>query len=216
MEELRNFFNHEEFRHRIVNEMANDAITWHFIPPKAPHFGGLWEAAVRSAKHHFTRTASDSALTFEETATLLTQIEAILNSRSLTPLTSDPEDFSHLTSEHFLIGDSLVFYPEPNLQQCPTNRLSRWQRLDSNFGKNGQTIYTRCNNAKWKQNKENPIETGQMVIVMENNLPQSWLIGSVIAVHPGEGEVIRVASIKTLKGTFKRPASKLCILPIET
>lgn len=159
--------------------MVNDAIT-HFIPPKAPHFGGLWEAAVRSAKHHFIRTVSDTALTFEEAATLLTQIEAILNSRPLILLISDPEDFLHLTPGHFLIGDSLVSYPESSLQQLPMNRLSRWQRIEQlrqQFWKKWSVDYLHQiqQHTKWKQNKGNPIEAGQMVIVMENNLsPQSW------------------------------------------
>lgn len=128
LEELRDLFNCEDFRHRIVNEMAADAITWHFIPPRAPHFG-LWEATVRSTKYHLHRAASDS-LTFEEAVTLLIQVEAILNSRPLTPLSSNPEDCSHLTPGHFLIRDSLISYPEPSLQHLPMNRLSRWQRIE--------------------------------------------------------------------------------------
>lgn len=124
LEELRDLFNREKFRHKITSEMAADAITWHFIPPRAPHFNGLWEAAVRATKHHFIRIVSDGSLTFEGATTFLTQIEAILNSRPLTPLTSDPEDYSYLTPGHFLVGDSLVAYPEPSLQHLPMNRLS--------------------------------------------------------------------------------------------
>ena len=59
---------------------------WHFIPERAPHFGGLWEAAVKSFKQHLRKVVRDVKLTYEELDTILTQVEACLNSRPLAPM----------------------------------------------------------------------------------------------------------------------------------
>ena len=56
-----------------------------FIPEHALHFGGHWEAAVKSMKIHLRRIVSTHKLTFEEFTTILTQIESCLNSRPLVP-----------------------------------------------------------------------------------------------------------------------------------
>lgn len=61
------------------NYLRDQKIQWHFIPARAPNFGGLWEAAVKSVKHHLKRVLNNIHLTFEEFYTLLTQIEAVLN-----------------------------------------------------------------------------------------------------------------------------------------
>uniref|UniRef100_A0A182PWU5 Uncharacterized protein n=1 Tax=Anopheles epiroticus TaxID=199890 RepID=A0A182PWU5_9DIPT len=66
-----------------VNEFCHSReIEWHFIPPDAPEFGGLWEAAVKSAKNHLKRVVGNVNLTFEELTTILVEIEAVLNSRT--------------------------------------------------------------------------------------------------------------------------------------
>lgn len=61
--------------------LARNNVTWHFIPPAAPHFGGIWKAGVKSVKTHLKRILFDKTPTCEELQTLLSQIEAILNSR---------------------------------------------------------------------------------------------------------------------------------------
>lgn len=66
--------------------------TWHFNPPAAPHFGGIWEAGIKSAKHHLKHVIGQQVLTYEEFHTLITRIEGILNSRPITPTSSDPHD----------------------------------------------------------------------------------------------------------------------------
>lgn len=65
---------------------------WHFNPPAAPHFGGLWEAGIKSVKRHLKHSVGDQVLTVEEMLTLLTRVEGILNSRPLTQLSTDPSD----------------------------------------------------------------------------------------------------------------------------
>ncbi|XP_014361661.2 uncharacterized protein LOC106713372 [Papilio machaon] len=72
--------------------LANEGTAWKYSPPHGPNFGGLWEAGVRSTKMHLKRIIGDSTLTFEELTTVLTQIEACLNSRPLSYLSDNPND----------------------------------------------------------------------------------------------------------------------------
>ncbi|GFY28620.1 DUF5641 domain-containing protein [Trichonephila clavipes] len=57
------------------------------------------------------------------------QVEGILNSRPLTPLSSDADNFDVLTPGHFLIGRPITSIPEPNLIDVNENRLSRWEKI---------------------------------------------------------------------------------------
>lgn len=58
----------------------------------SPHFGGLWEAAVKSFKHYLKRVVREELFTYEQFGTFVTEIEAILNLHWLTPLSSDSND----------------------------------------------------------------------------------------------------------------------------
>ncbi|GFT63441.1 integrase catalytic domain-containing protein [Trichonephila clavipes] len=67
---------------------------------------------------------------------LRVQIEAVLNSRTICPLSNDPNDVETLTPAHFLVGSSLVAVPDPDYTEIPMNRLSRWQlvqRMNQHF-----------------------------------------------------------------------------------
>ncbi|KAL7291880.1 hypothetical protein TKK_0014437 [Trichogramma kaykai] len=95
------------------NRLQKRGTVWKFIPPRVPHFGGLWEASMQSFKYHFRRVIGDARLTFEELSTVAACIEACLNSRPLCPRSSRPEDLEAPTPAHFLVGSSLLDYPEP-------------------------------------------------------------------------------------------------------
>ena len=81
------------------------------IPPHAPHFGGLWESAVKSAKRYLLRVVGDTRLIYEELYTVLTQVEACLNSRSLSPQSNNPNDLTRFDSRAFLNWRFTYCYP---------------------------------------------------------------------------------------------------------
>ncbi|XP_055645196.1 uncharacterized protein LOC129781554 [Toxorhynchites rutilus septentrionalis] len=128
LKELRNLFYKQQFQNSVVKEMAEDRIDFKFIPARSPNFSGLWEAAVKLFEGAFKRTIGTRVLQYDEMHTVLTQVEAILNSRPLTPLSNDPGDFEALTPSHFLVQRQLTAVAEPDLESVPTNRLSLWQR----------------------------------------------------------------------------------------
>ncbi|XP_058789183.1 uncharacterized protein LOC131663100 [Phymastichus coffea] len=101
-------------------------IEWHFNPPLSPYFGGLWEAAVKSFKHHFKRVLKDQLLTYEQINTLLIEIEEVLKSRPLYTLSSDPNDPLAITPAHLMIGRPFNVLPEKLVLSVPDNGLSTY------------------------------------------------------------------------------------------
>ena len=87
----------------LSDHCSNQGIRWKFTPEHAPHFGGLWEAAVKSFKMHLKRVVVEARLTFEELTTTLAHVEACLNSRPLTPLPELADPLEVLTPGHFLL-----------------------------------------------------------------------------------------------------------------
>lgn len=109
----------------FFNAIASDNVTWNFIPPSASHFGGLWEAGVKSVKTHLRRVLTKHLLTFEEFFILLCRIETCLNFRPIAPLSDTLNDYECFTAGHFLIGSAIIV--KPSSFTLNENRLSRWQ-----------------------------------------------------------------------------------------
>lgn len=204
----------------LVSKLSTDRVAWHFLPPAAPHFGGLWEAGVRSVKHHLKRCVGNHTLTFEELATLLCRIEACLNSRPIAALSENFDDYQALTPGHFLIGSGLMAVPEPSTLDLNENRLSRWQliqQMHESFWKAWTNDYlqTLHQRAKWRTSTR-LAEVGKIVLLRSALVPPSqWELGRIAECHPGEDGVTRVVTVATARSRYKRPITKLVFLPVD-
>ncbi|XP_035908310.1 uncharacterized protein LOC118517310 [Anopheles stephensi] len=207
-------------RRAIFDWCAENELVWKFIPPRAPHFGGLWEAAVKSAKRHLLKTIGVRSVTQENMLTLLAQVELCLNSRPLIPISDEPTDLEALTPGHFLIGSSMQAVPQVDLSKISPNRLKEYQLVQRQM----QEIWARWYpeylqqlqaRAKHANNTPVKLEVNQLVIVKEDNTPPAvWPKGRITALHPGKDGVVRVVTLRV--GTGKeivRAVSRIALLP---
>lgn len=221
-----NFVGANTYLKAIIEQISADStqlerefnLTWTFMTPGAPHQGGIYEAAVKSVKHHLIREIGDNTLTYEEYITILKQVEACVNSRPLQPLSDDPTSLNALTPAHFLIGEQLIRIPdEGDFKEVPTNRLTRWehvQKMIQHFWQRWQDEYLHnlINRTKWLSESRN-IRVGDLVIVKEDNLaPIKWKLGRIQEVYPGTDGLVRNVAVRTATGVYKRPIVKLGVL----
>ncbi len=221
LRELFDFLNDAASQRTISRFCTSQGIAWKFIPEHGPHFGGLWEAAVKSVKTHLKRVLRDVKLTFEEMTTLLTQVEACLNSRPLAPLPDADDGFEALTPGHFLVGGPLEAIPDsPSSYQsmsllrswrlCQSLARQVWQRWSKEYVQH----LRRFN--KWHSPQRN-FEVGDLVCLHEDNLASTkWPLARVVSVHPGTDGLVRVVTVKTSHGTYTRPVTKVALILSST
>ncbi|XP_076284390.1 uncharacterized protein LOC143210944 [Lasioglossum baleicum] len=204
----------------LLNKLASDQVKWHFIPPSAPHFGGLWEAGIRSMKYHLKRVIGSHTLTFEELTTVLCQIEACMNSRPIAPCSENLEDYTALTPGHFLIGTAITTTPAVTLLDVHDSRLTRWQllkKLSESIWKawSNDYLHSLQQRAKWRT-ASHLAKVGR-VVLLRNALapPCKWELARIVKCHPGSDNITRVVTIRTASAEYKRPIVKLCFLPVD-
>ncbi|KAJ8947951.1 hypothetical protein NQ318_021048 [Aromia moschata] len=149
---------------------------------------GLWESAVKSAKQHLKHVLNNIFPAYEEFYTLTTQIESILNSRPLYPLSTDPKDYTPLTPGHFLVGEALNCIPQecPAIEGTHLSRYEHFQRIIHHFWKRWSHDYLHLlqQRTKWRFVKDVPALEGSLVLLKDDNTsPQAWPMGRIIDVQ---------------------------------
>ena len=238
LEELYQTLSSTDMTATLRSFFSSSKTTWHTIPERAPHFGGLWEAAVKAAKHHLKRVMGNQRFTYEELETVAVQIEACLNSRPLTSNYShDPDGVQPLTAGHLLIGKPLVAYPElpVDLAIPLCKRWTMCQAVVQQFWKrwSQEVIHQMQFYNKWKTTRPN-LAVGDLVLMKDASAFQThWGMARVVAVYPGDDSLVRAVDVSVKKvvlpddsvrrplrpdqlkvksSTLRRPVSKLALL----
>ena len=198
----------------LRSSLMEDRVTWHTIPQRAPHFGGIWEAAVKSCKHHLKRIVGGIPLYFEELVTISHQISACLNSRPYLAIDcQEPGGELPLTPGHFLTGRPLRAYPErpeePDLTL--TNRWRLCTAIVQEFWDHWSKSYLSSLQKRNKWVKPTPnLSPGDLVMMLDESNPSSdphqristWKMGRIVAIHPGSDGLVRAASVEVAYAKF--------------
>ena len=204
----------------LRNYLLKNEITWHFTPPATPHYGGIWEAGVKSVKTHLRRSFKNRLFTIEEYITVLSKIEAILNSRPLSPMSENSNDLNVLTPAHFLIGDCPTAIPEEILDNCDVTFSKRYQlhkQLLSQFWKTWRSDYLHSLQVKKIWHKlDRKVMKGDLVLIKRAfQRPLEWPIGRVVETYMGSDGVARTANVLSNRGLNKESVTNLILLPLK-
>lgn len=88
----------------LKQQLAEQQITFHFNPPHAQHFGGVWEREIRSIKASLRVVLGSQPIPEAVLRTVLIEVEGILNSKPLGYLSADPADPDPITPNMLLMG----------------------------------------------------------------------------------------------------------------
>ena len=187
----------------ITTYLLSQKVQWKMTPIKAPHFGGLWEAAVKAAKFHLKREIGLRLYTYDELETILCHAEACLNSRPLGVMTSHSVDgMTPLTPGHFLVGRALTTYPVAKISHTPgTGLADRWNHCT----KVTQMFWNRWSNeylqqlqraVKWHKPQKNHQVGDIVLLTLDETYQNQWVTGKIVAVYPGQDGVVRAVDLQ--------------------
>ena len=188
-----------------------------YSAPLAPWWGGQFERMVRTVKAALKKSLGQRFLTKAELQTILTEIEACVNSRPLTFVGDGADDPLPLTPAHFLTGHSAGFQARSAEEPSPVTAESlrvrakvREKRLRK-FWTVWSSDYLRSLPLSVRQfRRQGKLAEGSVVLLRDENQPrQKWEMGVVTRLFPGRDGVTRSAEVRTCRGRKTRAVQRL-------
>ena len=182
--------------------------------------GGSWERIIRSVRKILRALLGQQLISDEMLRTMMTEVQAILNSRPLTPVSSDPKDLEPLTPNHLLLLRANPNLPGGIFNKEDVYSKRRWrqvQYMSDIFWKRWLKEYlpTLQERAKWLEPRRS-LEIGDLLLIADENVHRGkWPLARVIDVFHGKDGYVRSAKVQTSSKILTRPVTKLCFLEGE-
>ena len=192
--------------------MLQEGIEWRFNPPAAPHFGGVWERLVRPCKRAIQAIVRRQILTDEVLLTVMAEVEALLNGRPLTHVST------HLPSLRttFSLAE-LARTCRLTFSWTEVSSRRRWRQVQAVTNQVwrrwlGEYVPNLLERRKWTFQVRN-LKQGVLVLVVDTDSPRRvWPLGRVIRAITGDSGVVRAVEVKTKRGIFVPPVAKIVLL----
>ncbi|XP_042909027.1 uncharacterized protein [Parasteatoda tepidariorum] len=204
---------------QVFIKARDQQITWKFIPPSAPWWGGFWERLVGMMKGLLKKTLGRDSLTYEEMQTALCNCEVILNERPLTTVCSDAS-LTALTPADFLKEKKPSFVPDIKTKTDPNHlrrRIQYLQTIREAFRVRFRQEYLGALCTRQKKNTFQPLKVGDIVILGDDNKKWIlWPLGKEMETMPGTDGVVRRVRMKTKQGELIRAVQRVHPLEISS
>ena len=193
---------------QICEHLRQQNIKWTFNPPAASHMGGSWERLIRSVKRILSALLTSQSISDEILLTVMTEVESIINSRPLVPVSFEPNSQEPLTPNHLLLLRANSNLPPGLFDKNDCYARRRWaqaQYLTNQFWLRFKREYLPniIHRQKWFTKKRN-FQKDDIVLIVDETQPRSrWTLGKVMNTYPDSNGLVRTVLVKSGKTLFK-------------
>ena len=186
---------------------------WRFIVERSPWRSGWWERLLRSVKEPLRKVLGKALLSYQELATVLSRIEAVINSSPLTTVSDDVRDLTPITPAHLALERALYSLPdEVSTHEGTTRQRYLYQKKHlTHFWQRwrGQYLHQLSVRYKWVC-EQLAIKIEDVLLISEDNVSRGkWPMGRVERLVPGKDGLVRTVTLKIQKGRLRRPFQRL-------
>lgn len=211
---------------KISTHLTNNGSVWKFNSPHSSHMGGVWERMIGVTRRILDGVLLQvkKALTHEVLSTLMAEVSAVINSRPITSISSDPESPIILSPNILLTqkqGEVPSISGEFSIKDIYSSDWKHVQVLSDMFWKQWRQGYLNelQSRRKWCVEKPN-IKCGDIVLVKEKELNRNdWPIGIVEKPIKSDDNLVRKAVVRLERNghltSYTRPITELVLLVDE-